>query len=458
MEGQGTGNPDNKPAITLDNVVMSTNLNGVPPIVPPSGNEGGQVDNNQSDNNQSSSNQQQNIDASNPDNNQNNNTPQGETFEQTVAKFRNDSTLSEEDKSYRDLLINTFKGNSVDEKGNLVDKDNIIVLSSDKLKNYLEKEELPFDTEGNVVNDKGEIIRTKEQVLSDNSVIAPLINDIAENFGIEFPTDFNVEETNQGIIHVVNESIKQVQRKTVNSFLDNNPELKAYAQHIALGGTAENYTSSNIDYKNIDIKRLEETAKLDLIKKSFVAQGNPNPDQLVEILKKAGEEELNKALASSLMFLDNKQAEVNSQREQQVKQQQIDSNIQVENYWREVNSTVQKGNIGNIIIPVNKRQAFTDYMSRPINDRGQSQEMIDAEKEGLEQDLLISYLRFNKGSIDKLALEIARESKVQSLQQKFKKLEGLSNTTGVPDKGKTNNNSEGNGVSLDALFPLNVRK
>ena len=459
MEGQGTGNtPDNKPTVTLEGIINSNNNQEPTQVVAPNGNEEGNVSQVDAQGNlitvpsnvSATGNQQQTTEP--PASTVPAGTDVVETFEQTVAKLSNDSTLSEEDKEYKTLLLNTFKGTAIDSKGNLIDKDNNIVLNASKLQAYLENDELPFDDKGNVVNDKGEVIKTREQYLEDNSVIIPIINDIKENFGIEFPADFKPSENNQGIIDIVHESLKLVKSNAVVDFLDQVPELKAYAQHLALGGTLEDYTSSNIDYKNIDVKKLEEIAKLDLIKKSFVAQGNPNPDQIVEILKKAGEEDINKATASAIMFLDAKQTETNASRDAELKETQRTQQVTTENYWKDVNSVITKGAIGNIQIPINQRQAFFDYMSKPVNEQGLSQEAIDASKEGIENDLLISYLRFNKGSIDKLATQIAREQKVVTLQSRFQKLKGLSSQTGVPDKGNRNNQNNNGNLSLEGLL------
>lgn len=452
MEVQGTPLGDDKP-VTLDAIINANpNFDQQQPIAP----SGEVVDNPQVDAQGNPITVDPNSSTTGKPEPPANEPPatntEVETFEQTIAKLNNDATLTPEDKEYKALLLDTFKGTGIDAQGNLVDKDNKVVLSSDKLKAYLDNDELPFDANGNVVNDKGEIIKTKEDYLKENSVVIPIIKDIEENFGIKFPEGFTPEESNAGIVEIVNEALKQDRRNTVVGFLDSNPELKAYAQHIALGGTAENYTSSNIDYKNIDIKKLEESAKLDLIKKSFTAQGNPNPEQLVEIIKKSGEEDLNKAVASAVLFLDGKQKETNEARDNAIRQQEIDSAKATDDYWKEVTQVVTKGTIGNIQIPLNKRQAFVDYMNKPVNDKRQSQEMIDAEKEGIEQDLLISYLRFNGGRIDTLATQIARQEKTNLLQDRFKKLKGLSNQTGVPDKGNQNNNAGNGNLSLEDLL------
>lgn len=451
MENNGTAIADDKP-IGLGEVINATNQNQASApivVVPDNKSDEGIINQEQVP---PSSTTGKDDKGNNEIKDDANNQQVVETFEQTIIKLNNDATLSSEDKEYKTLLLETFKGTAIDEKGNLVDKDNTIVLSADKLKNYLENEELPFDDKGNVVNDKGEIIKSKEQVLLDNSVIIPTIKSIEEQFGIKLPNDFKTTENTEGIIEVLSESLKQVERKTVINFLDGNPELKAYAQHLHLGGTAENYTSSNIDYKNINIKTLEESAKLDLIKKSFTTQGNLNPDQLIEMIKKSGEEDINKATASAILFLDAKQTESNTARDAQIKQANIDQQIANNNYWKDVSTLVTKGTIGEIQIPITKRQAFFDYMSKPINDKGQSQEAIDVEKEGIENDLLLSYLRFNNGKIDVLAGQIARQQRVNTLQDKFNKLKGLSNTTGVPEKGNQNNNDGGN-LSLEQLFP-----
>jgi len=351
-------------------------------------------------------------------------------FEQTLANFQR-TDLSDEDKDAQASLMDFFKATQIDAKGNLLNSAGALVLSADKLKSYLEEDQLPLNTTGDVINDLGEVVRTHAQLLEDNSVVAPLREAMETNFGVSFPADFVLPDTQEGIINLVQETVKQLNRNTVVNFLEAQPEVKGFVQHLALGGTVDNYQSSNINYKGVDVKTLDDTSKLEFLKRSFTLQGNPSPDSLIDLIKKAGEEELNKATKGALDFLDKKQTENNTARDQQVQLQQQEEAQNIKEYWNNVEQVITKGTLNSINIPVTERQAFFDYLARPINDNMESAESLDIQKDSVEFQLLVSYLRYKGGDVSLLAKNIAKQERVQTLSERMNK-HRTPNGSGVP--------------------------
>lgn len=381
-------------------------------------------------------------------------TPNVETFESLVGSLTS-PTLTAELQSTKEALLSTFKATTLDANGNLLNAANEVILSADKLKAYVDNDTLPLDAQGNVVNDKGEIIQTKAELDNDFSIINPVKSALETNFGVELPADLELPDTEEGIVKLVSEVVKAKTTNTVVNFLEANPELKGFYQHIALGGKPEDYTSSNIDYKGINIKNLDEAAKTQLLAKSFSLQGTPNKENLIEIIKKAGEEELNKATASAVLFLDAKQSEFNQQREQELLEAADLEEENTEKYWQSVKSVVDKGTLGNINIPLADREAFFNYMAKPINTNYDSAESTDAAKDSLEFQLLVSYLRYKKGDISKLASIIATEQKVTTLKDRLNTLNRRTEN-GVPITGSNSSSGKaGTTLSnggLDALL------
>ncbi len=377
--------------------------------------------------------------------------PEVETFEGLVSNF-NSETISDELKETKETLLSTFKATKIDTKGNLLNDANEVILSADKLKNYIDNDILPIDDKGNVINDKGEILQTKAEVDKQNSVIIPIKSALETNFAIKLADNLDFPETEEGIIQLVSEAIKTKTTNAVRTFLDAVPEVKGFYQHLALGGTAETYTSSNVDYKGINIKNLDESAKIQLLAKSFTLQETPNKDNIIDLIKKAGEEELNKATASAILFLDKKQTETNVAKDRELQALNIQEEQETEQYWNDVNKVVKDGKLGRINIPLAEREAFFNYMSKPINTNYESAESVDSAKDSLEFQLLVSYLRYKKGDISKLAESISKEDKVVNLKSKLANLtrridNGVPITTSSGNSGKPSGN-----LSLDGLL------
>jgi hypothetical protein len=347
---------------------------------------------------------------------------------------------TEDDKSLIDTIISTFKGANLDTSGNVLNDKGEIILSVDKLKNFIDKDELPLNDKGDLVNDKGEVIKTALDIQKENSIILAAKTQIENNFGIQFPQDFNVEDSTDGLLTLVEEAVKINNTGTVVKFLESNPELKSYYQHLALGGNPNEYKSTNVNYKAIDVKTLSEDAKLNVLRDMFKQQGNPNVDLIVNSIKQGGEEVLNQNVASALTYLDTKQTQINQQREQQLIEKQQREAQEVNAYWENVNKVIESGKLNNINIPLAERKAFLDYMAKPVTDDA-SQDMIDAQNDTIETDVLMSYLRYKKFDLSKLAQNIARQEKAQTLTEKFNKLNRQGVTSGVPQNTKSSNPS-----------------
>jgi hypothetical protein len=378
--------------------------------------------------------------------------PAQETFEDIIKLFNSD-TISAEDKLDKDLLLSSFKATKLDDKGNLLNDANEVVLNATKVKAFLDNNTLPLDDKGNVINDKGEIIKTKEQVLKENSVVDYVRNAIETNTGLTLPADLELPDDETGIVTIVTELLKSQRQTLIPNFLDANPELKGFAEHLMLGGTAENYSSSNIDYKAIKLKDLDDTSKLGLVRKSFEIQGSPNSEMLLDLIKTGGDDKINQATADAIKFLDAKQSENNSLRSQQVAQAQKVEEQRAEIYWGKVQDIVTKsGKVGNIVIPVVDREKFFDYLSHPIDEEYNTADYINSTKDSVEFNLLVSYLRYKGGDVGKLAALVAQQQHVENLRSRFDTLRGLTNGNGVPQTSNTKANSKGTNLSLENLM------
>lgn len=381
-----------------------------------------------------------------------NNTSSPQTFEELITVFLQDN-LDAEQTEARSNLLDTFKASKLDANGNLLNDVGEVVLSAAKLKAYVEEDTLPLNTKGDVVNEKGEVLITKAELDKKNSVVLPIKSAIEANFGITFPDNLVLDESEDSLLTLVDAAVKIKSQKSVIDFLESNPDVKSYYQHLALGGDPNKYSSTNINYKDINVKNLSEQAKLDILNRSFSMQGTPSKDNLINLIKKEGDETLNTAVGEAIKYLDTKQKEYNAGQETALQQQYEAQQKDLVTYWTAVDSRVKEGKIGDIVIPIAERTAFFDYLSKPADENNNSADGIDSEQDSLDFQLLVSYLRFKKGDVSKLAAIKAKEQRVANLLDKFNKNK-LGSGNGVPrTDASRNNNGKGGGVpSLDILL------
>lgn len=431
MEANANGGqnntPPNEPNVTLSSITSATNLNHVSNVPTPPAHEPQQpvepvtppVDNNPP---------VQPATVPPVDTPPVNEIPETIESYEDIIKVLNSSS----DHSLKADIFGLFKATKSDDKGNLLNDEGKVVLSAEKFKDFVENDNLPLNEGGEAVNELGEVIRSKEQLLQDTAVIIPIQSAIETNFGIKFSDTSKFTDNTEGIVNLISESLKQLNVGAVRTYLDSNPELKGFAQHLALGGSVDTYSSSNINYKDINIKNLDESSKIDFIKKSFALQGNNNSEGLINLIKQAGEDEVNKYTANALIYLDGKQTETNKLRDEQLKQQHIAEQNQIKDYWTNVENIIQKGDLKLINIPVKERQGFFEYISKPINDKMDSAESLDMQKDSTEFDLMVSYLRYKKGDLSQLVNNLSSTDRVKKLSDKIKKYNSTINGSGVP--------------------------
>jgi len=359
-----------------------------------------------------------------------------ETFEGIISAFTSE-TISEDAKGLRSELLNMFKASNIDKQGNLLNDANEVLFTAEQIKEYIESDKLPLNEKGELINSKGEAINITQE--DSRPIVDVIREDLGVQLGIELPHDFTVADNLEGITKLVQEAIKTANTKSIVNFLDSNPIMKDFYQHLKLGYNPSDFTAENIDYKSIDTTTLDNIAKLDFINKYYKKQGIANTSNLLEALKKGGEDVVNAELATALTYLDNKQKEERTNRDNLLRQQALEEAQEVENYWNQVNSTITKGKLGNINIPIKERQAFFDYLSKPIDKEGNSAVMKDIENEDLEFQLMTDFLRFKKYNLSELVAVLAKENKVLSLREKLEKSKKEFQTgKGVPTTGSSN--------------------
>lgn len=445
---QGNQNPQGS-LPSLDAVIDATlGIGGTPtgaePVVPPAGTEGTPPIKNgqQQVQGQQQAPQQAQHSA---------NTPPIEEDNISSLLSADDSALSEEDKTLKNTLLSTFGAAGVDTNGNLINEQGQVVLSKESLDKYIDTGEVLLDAQGNQIDETGKIIKPASEVNVANTIIELSKNAIEQELGFTLLDSEGKPKSYSNSVEGSTDLLKDVAANAtvnaVSAFLNSNPELKDIYFHLANGGKLDDYTSSNVDYTAIDVTTLDRTGKLNYIKQSFEQQGLKNAGSLIKTLEQSSDEALTQAAADAIITLKqvSEDAKVEREREYQLNQQKEAQAL--EEYWNNVNSVITNGKLKDINIPNAEKEDFFKYLAVPINSKGESQEMIDAEKEDNEDRLLLSYLRFKKFNLNDLV----------NLKAKTNRLEQLRSRVGIPNpkienaQARTNGGQQGSPNSFPTL-------
>lgn len=368
--------------------------------------------------------------------------PDDNTSTFTIATFddltkllttKTSDQLSEEENNELSDIVDAFGGTAFNDKGEIVDAENKVLFTADQLKHYLETNELPVDDNGNFIDANGNIVKSKVELFRENTTVGTVMNALARNFDVAFADTFTPDDTEDSLVDVVNKVVGVVRQGSVEEYFKANPEMEAFRKHLVLNGTGDNYKSSAIDYDKVDVKTLSKEAKGVYINEAYKATGRTLTPAYSKYLESLDEETYNAEVVDNIKVL--KDIQVNKQKEvdAQLKAQEVQKEQEAKQYWSAVINTIKNGKISNINIPIPERDAFLAYVTTPVKD-GRTKDMLDAEKEDINADLLMSYLRYKGYDLSVLAKNIATTQQVQSLREKM----GRNNRRNISNSGKGN--------------------
>ena len=410
MDNQNSQNAQdgNQGGVSLDNVIDVQNVNldnglgGLdpitPPATPPSGNE-----------------------PPTPPVTPDPNTPSGEVDEVLSLLTGDISSLSADDAAFRSNLLTTFGGTSTDVNGNLLNAKGQIVLSYQDLNKYVDTGEMNKDSNGNVINALGEVITTSNQLT--NNPLDTTVEAIAEEYGFQFLDEEGKPKVygndDNGRKQFAEDIISNTSVVAVSSFLDSEPELKDIFYYLKNGGNIKDYADREVNYADIDINDLSKEQKIAYVRQSFERQGLKNGSSMLKLIENAGDDQITQSTAEALLTLS-ELTESQKEADKAAYEAQLEKdNKKVIDYWNNVESVIKQGKLKDLTIADDKRADFFKYIATPINAKGDTQERLDADKEDVEFNLLVSYLRFNKYDLSKLVNDRAGLSRLDKFKGRF---------------------------------------
>lgn len=337
-----------------------------------------------------------------------------------ILTNKTSETLTDEENNQLLDIVESFGGEALNKDGAIVNAEGVVLFSADQVKHFISNDTLPVDDKGNFVNANGEIVKTKVELFRETTTVGTVMNALAKNFNIAYGDDYMPEDTEESIVDLVAKVTKVVEGRSVAQYMQNNPELEALRKHLQLHGTAEGFKANAVNYDNVDLKALSTEVKKAYIAEAYKVSGRTLTPAYSKYLDGLGEEEYNIEVDDNLKVLKQHQITTQQQVDNALKQKEIDAQEDAKAYWNSVNTTVKNGKLGNINIPLPEREGFLSYLSSPVQN-GKSQDMLDAEKDTVESDLLMSYLRYKGNDISALAKNIATTNTVQGLRERMAK-------------------------------------
>ena len=294
------------------------------------------------------------------------------------------------------------QGNSVNEKGEIV-----------KTKAELDAEvaaatpEPPaadepkfFDREGNQIDAKGEVVKTKAQLELDNFAELTVIKQLQVLHGYEIKDEagelVEFPDTVEGIKDYTDKlataKAQEILQSEAVTREETTPDIvKAFEAHVRSGLPTESFFNSPLlNIQNVKLDAKDPSQLKDIIRRDFELRGYDAAKQAQQKVNLAAQQEANQNAA-----------------------QQTNKTI-VE--------LVSKGKINDVIIPDKERKQFLDYVTKPVTTtKGQvlTQYDIDVEKQDLSTDVLNAYYAFKKYDLSSVVKDKVNKEKATTLTERL---------------------------------------
>ena len=369
---------------------------------------------------------------------------------------------------------NNTNNETKNDKNDKTDKTESIELEAGTVLEF-EGVEYTVDNKGNVVDKEGNIYKKAEEVkewmssldtTDENDLTELNINNIQKEVGYDIVDENNnpveFENSLKGVkayIEAVKEQeTKNIVQGTMNKFYNDNPLVKQFVDYVTLTGSPKGFGDIP-DRRGIKLDAENKDQHIAIIKMAAQEFGNSGiNDNYIKYLETTGG--LYDEAKLQLKALQDKDVAVRKQIEEQAAAARAQEEKELNEYFEEVNNIIRNRKLGQFTIPENitverngrkltlNLEDFYRYVSQPSVIDEKSGNKITAyqkdlhnqsNKELLEKELLDAYLMFTGNSYKDLINMIAKEDNVKKLVLKSKENKNKNGIT-IKKPNKQNNN------------------
>lgn len=287
-----------------------------------------------------------------------------------------------------------------------------------------------FDADGNLVKEDGTVVLTADKVEAEFAEFIPApevsqVQKLAEQLGIELkdsqgnPIEYGNEP--EAVGKFVQDLIPVIQQQAVEQLYTQIPNAREVLQHLASGQSLETF-KPKVDYSKLEIAKDNKDQHLQIVTERFMLQPNITKEEAEGYAKAVianGDSyaEAEKAKATLATYQSQKEAaRLRAQQEAQETQRR-----ELATYYNQLKTLVEapviKTPSGQFSVKPEERQNFYNYITKPVNQRGETQADIDLSKATTEVQLLIQYAMFNKFDLAKISTEKAATKQAEGLKK-----------------------------------------
>lgn len=327
---------------------------------------------------------------------------------------------------------------------------------------------------GDLVNEKGEVFKTKAEVAdflkeytTEEADTVPEINvaDIQKLVGVDVVDEngkaVTFDSTPEGVAQYVNSVLElkkaEFAQAGINKLIEDYPVLNDFLNYYIANGNSYEGFGEMKDRSGIQIDETNEAQQIAIVREAWKEFGKRgNVDKYINYLKDSGQ--LIDAAKDDLAALQQADAELREENSRAALQAQQEYEAQVVAYWKDVKSCIDKREIAGykipdvIILDRGGKQVsatpddFFNYVYQ-VDDNGMSQYQKELAKEApaerMNDELLKAYLKYTGKSYNSLLEMAVADKEVKKLRLTANKNKSAKATIKITKAAKTNGNLDG---------------
>lgn len=327
---------------------------------------------------------------------------------------------------------------------------------------------------GDLVNEKGEVFKTKAEVAdflkeytTEEADTVPEINvaDIQKLVGVDVVDEngkaVTFDSTPEGVAQYVNSVLElkkaEFAQAGINKLIEDYPVLNDFLNYYIANGNSYEGFGEMKDRSGIQIDEANEAQQIAIVREAWKEFGKRgNVESYIKYLKDTGT--LVEVAKDDLAALQQADADLREENSRAALQAQQEYEAQVVAYWKDVKSCIDKREIAGykipdvIILDRGGKQVsatpddFFNYVYQ-VDDNGMSQYQKELAKEApaerMNDELLKAYLKYTGKSYNSLLEMAVANKEVKKLRLTANKNKSAKATIKITKAAKTNGNLDG---------------
>ncbi len=273
------------------------------------------------------------------------------------------------------------------------------------------------ETSDSAADDGVEATKSEEDGIEET-----VITEVLTNLGYELEGDY--ADTVEGLTQMTQDVAQTMAEDQLDNLFEQFPEIQKHLEYVLNGGDSSQFynmgnrmgsiTSAQVTEDNVMMQRA-------VLTEYFRVKGHDD-DFISELLTdyEVGDKLYGKAVKAKDALLKYEQAQQAQTLEQQKAQQQK-TREEAQNFWSDVNSTIQDAReFSGIVVQQRDKKKFFDYVSQPVDQHGNTQRDIDHESADMDVRLAIDYLMFKGFKLEDMIKAKAKTETAKTLRKQIR--------------------------------------